>query len=204
MIPRSSSAAPFDDGLGNCLRLMNPSVKTSMLYNATTYAAMSSCEISNPKNSVTITRCHHCTYVRETWFCSATPPARQSQAYSQHASHQQLANRSVDPTLTDVIAKPPSRRRKPRFLETSRLADQSHQMRRRTRGSNQLTARSIVATPVFIESSTHPSHHNSIRRHLHRLHVPLLHTSTVQNQDASTNQVVERQMISRSIPLPSA
>jgi hypothetical protein len=108
MIPRSFAAAFFDDGLGNRLRLMNPSVKTPTLYDATTYAATTSCEIANPKNSVAITNCHHCTYVRRTRFCSATPPARQSQAYSQHASHQQLANPSLIATQRMLAQNPPT------------------------------------------------------------------------------------------------
>jgi hypothetical protein len=106
MIPRSFAAAPFDDGLGNCLRPMNPSVKTPMLYNATTYAATSSCEIANPRNSVALTHCPHCTYVRKTRFCSATPPARWSQAYSQHASHQQLTNPPANATQRMLAQNP--------------------------------------------------------------------------------------------------
>jgi hypothetical protein len=79
MTPRSSLAAPWATAseTASARPTRNPSVKTPMLCNATTYAAMSSREISRPRNSVVPTSCLHCTYVRRTGFCIANLPASQ-------------------------------------------------------------------------------------------------------------------------------
>jgi hypothetical protein len=139
MSPRSSLPVSWTmaSEAGFRLSTRSPSVKTPMLYNATTYAATSSCKIANPRNSVALTYSSHCTYVRKTRFCIATPPARQNHAYSQHASPQQLTNMPPAPTPVNVIAKPTSRRRTPRFLETLRLADQ-HQSNQPTNWESEI------------------------------------------------------------------
>jgi hypothetical protein len=55
-------------------------------------------------------------------------------------------------------------------------------------GSSQLTATPICANPAFLITSEHQSRYNSFRRHMHTLHVRLLHASHIDRSPMHTQQ----------------